>query len=115
MLEATPLRNAAATVEPDGAGGLRIAIPAARPRWLVPPLSWILPVRRTRTVRLDRVGTRVWELCDGESTVESVVDAFAGAYNLTFHEARVAVTNYLRQLVRRGALAIEMPAEGQGE
>ena len=115
MLEATPLRNAAAAVEADGAEGLRVTVPTARPRWLVPPLSWLMPVRRTRRVRLDRIGARVWALCDGARTVEAVVEAFAAAYNLTFHEARVAVTGYLRQLVQRGALAIEMPAEDPGE
>jgi hypothetical protein len=110
MLEATPLRNAAAAVEPDGLEGLRITVRSRRPGWLVPPLSWLLPLRRVRVVRLDRVGSRVWGLCDGERTVEAVVDEFARAYALTFHEARVAVIGYLKQLVQRGALAIEMPA-----
>ena len=109
MLEATPLRNAGADVaEADGI--VRIALRTQKPRWLVPPLSWLLPLRRTRAVQLDRVGSRVWRLCDGERTVEQVVDEFARVYRLSFHEARVAVTGYLKQLVQRGALAIEVPA-----
>ena len=114
MLAARPLRNAAAEASEQG-DELRIAVPAKRPRWLVPPLSWLLPVRPSRAVRLDRVGARVWGLCDGERTVEELVEAFAAMYNLSFHEARVAVTGYLSQLVRRGALAIEMPTEGSPE
>jgi len=111
MLAARPLHNAAAEVT-AGADELRIAVRTKRPRWMVPPPSWIVPLRPTRTVRLDRVGSRVWHLCDGERTVEQVVEEFARGYNLTFHEARVAVTGYLRQLVQRGALAVEMPTEG---
>jgi len=112
MLEARPLPNAAAEATEEGEG-LRLTVPRERPWWMVPPVSWVLSVRLTRGMRLDRVGARVWRLCDGERTVEQVVDAFAGEYNLTFHEARVAVTGYLRQLVQRGALAIEMPAEDE--
>lgn len=110
MLAAIPRRNAAAEVTEEQ-GSLRIAVRTTQPRWLVGPLRWLLPVRRARVARLDRVGGWVWRLCDGEQTVEQVVEAFADRYNLTFHEARVAVTGYLGQLVQRGALAIEMPAE----
>lgn len=114
MLAAIPRRNAAAEVIKE-AGSVRIAVQSRPPWWLVGPLRWLLPVRRARVVRLDRVGGWVWGLCDGERTVEQVVEAFADRYNLTFHEARVAVTGYLRQLVQRGALAVEMPPEGPRE
>ena len=110
MLAATPLRNTAARAIENG-DELRIEVPTKKPRWFVPPISWVVPLRPTRTVRLDRVGATVWRQCDGERTVEELVGDFARQYNLTFHEARVAVTSYLRQLVQRGALAIEMPAD----
>jgi len=58
-----------------------------------------------------RLGSQVWRWCDGERTVEAVVDAFAAAHGLTFHEARVAVAGYVSSLVKRGALAIAMPKE----
>ena len=112
MLAARPVRNAAARVAEERPGELSIAVRTQRPRWMVPPLSWVVPLRPTRAVRLDRLGSQVWALCDGERTVEAVVDAFAARYNLSFHEARVAVTGYLKQLVQRGALAIEMPPKG---
>ncbi len=110
MLAATPLRNTAARAF-ENDDELRIEVPTKKPRWFVPPISWVVPLRPTRTVRLDRVGAGVWRQCDGERTVEELVGEFARQYNLTFHEARVAVTSYLRQLVQRGALAIEMPAD----
>jgi len=58
---------------------------------------------------LDRLGSWVWKLCDGNRNVEQLVDDFAAAEGLSFHEARVAVTGYLKTLIQRGALAVEVP------
>ena len=57
-------------------------------------------------MRLDRLGSQVWQLCDGVRTVEDVVDEFARLHRLTFHEARASVTAYLKMLVQRGVLAM---------
>lgn len=111
MLSAMPLRNAQATVRRDGPEELRITVRLERSLF-PPPLSWVVPSPKTRTVRLDRLGAQVWDLCDGRRTVEAVVEEFARAHELTFHEARVAVAEYLRQLLRRGALAIAMESGG---
>jgi hypothetical protein len=47
-----------------------------RPWFLkVPPLSWIVPFKRERRALLDRVGTRLWRMCDGERTVLELVDS----------------------------------------
>jgi len=108
MLEARPVRNAAAETVREASGELAIAVKRKRPRWHVPPLSWVVALKPTRTVRLDPLGAQVWELCDGERNVEAIVDAFALEHRLSFHEARVAVTGYLSQLVQRGALAVAM-------
>ena len=105
-----PLRNeAAGVVEEDD--GLRIGVALTRPRWLVPPLSWVIKPRSERTVRLDTLGAEVWRLCDGERTVENVVDEFARRHSLTFHESRTAVTSYMKQLMQRGVLVIAAEEE----
>jgi len=104
------MRNRAAGVAAGPAGEVAISVATKRPRFLVPPLSWLVPLKPARTVRLDRLGTEVWALCDGERTVEAVIDEFASRHALSFHEARVAVTGYLTQLVQRGALAIALPS-----
>jgi hypothetical protein len=106
MLDATPVRNAAAEVAQEGPDGLSITVKVKRPGYLVPPLSWVIHGKPTRTVKLDRLGAQVWNLCDGERTVEAVIDEFARLHRLSFHEARAAVTWYLRQLIQRGVLAI---------
>jgi len=108
MLEARPVRNSAAEILREEADALSIKVKMKKPRPLFPPLSWFVRPRTTRTIRLDRLGTQIWELCDGERTVEEVVDEFARRYRLTFHEARASVTAYVKLLVQRGVLAMVM-------
>lgn len=107
MLEATPVRNAAAEVEMQADGTARVGVALRRPWWLVLPVSWIVRPAARHNVQLDALGTQVWLWCDGRRTVEDVVDAFAARYALTFHEARIAVTGYLKLLVQRGIVAME--------
>lgn len=111
MLAARPIPNLAATERRDGAGGLRLVVPRRRPRYLVPPLSWLVRPGATRTIVLDDLGRSVWESCDGRSNVEAVVERFAAMHGLSFHEARVSATAYLSMLLERGALAIAMSPE----
>jgi len=105
-LPACPVHNLAADVRQDDEGKVRVTVKARRPWFLVPPVSWIVRPRLTRTLSLDRIGSRVWNLCDGRRTIENIADEFASVYRLTFHEARASVTGYITDLVRRGALVI---------
>lgn len=108
LLEARPVRNAAAAVEETGDGGVRIGVRKADAWWRRAPWKWAVPGGDTRYTALDRLGRELWELCDGR-TVEGVVEEMARRHRLTFHESRVAVTPLLRELIRRGALAIALP------
>lgn len=114
MLLALPIRNNSATAEGYGAEAVELTVPRRRPKYLK-PLSWLVKVRPTRTIVLDRLGTQIWQSCDGQRTVEQIVDGFAQAHRLSFHEARTAVTGYLRELIERGALAIAMPPPDDAE
>jgi hypothetical protein len=106
LLQSRPVRNVAARVEEHTDGRVVIYVRQKKPGFLVPPLSWIVPYKRERSAYLDRVGTRLWRMCDGEHTVEEIVDAFRGQYRLTFHESRAAVMGYLKLLTERGVVAI---------
>jgi hypothetical protein len=108
MLQSYPVPNAAAATEaePDQ---VRITLPRRRPRYLIPPISWLIRPGPTKTLVLDRLGGEVWQDCDGERTVEELVDVFAARHQLTFHEARVAVSGYLKRLIANEALLIAVP------
>lgn len=106
MLTARPVRNDAACVVDTSAETVTIRIERAKPWYMIPPISWVIPIRSEREIVLDRIGTQIWRLCDGNSTVEAVVDAFGERHALTFHESRASVTGYLKGLIQRGALVI---------
>jgi len=105
LLEAVPHLNRAAEVK-EVAGGVIVSVPIERPRWLVPPLSWVLPWRSLRRVQLDEAGTAVLTLCDGRRNVEQVIESFAQEHKLSFRESRLAVTQFLQDLLRRGGVAL---------
>jgi len=105
LLSAVPHKNTAAEVVPSGEGVL-VAVPTRRPGWLVPPISWILPWSGVRRVQLDAPGASVLELCDGQRNVEQIVETFAQNNKLGFRESQLAVTEFLRELLRRGIIAI---------
>ena len=106
MLSARPVHNSAAEVRPGEPSGLVVTVTRKRPWYFRAPFSWVLHPSSRKTVVLDEVGTELWDLCDGKRTVEDIIDEFSAAHRLSFHEARVAATNYVKSLVERGVLAI---------
>ena len=107
MLESRPCPNAAAAVAPQPDGTVRITVQLKKTKWIMPPLSWFIRPSRQRRYHLqDRVAVTIWGLCDGRRSVEAIVDEFAQRYSLTFHEARAAVTEYLKTLIQRGIVAV---------
>lgn len=108
MLASRPYPNAAAEVARQPDGTVQIAVQLKKLKWLIPPLSWFIrPGLRRRYQLQDKVAVMIWGLCDGRRSVEAIVDEFARHYALTFHEARAAVTEYLKTLVQRGIIALE--------
>ena len=105
-LTAMAVHNAAADVARDDKGHITVSVRKNRPWFLFWPITWIIKPCLKQNIVLDGLGTRLWELCDGRKDVEALVDEFASAYRLTFHESRVAVTSYIKQLVQRGAMAL---------
>jgi len=108
MLRAKPRHNLAAKVGEQSSEGLTVWVKQQRPSFLVPPISWVVPFKEEKKVVFDQIGTQIWRQCDGRHTVEDIIDHFAQTYRLSFHEARVAVTQYLGSLVQRGTIAMEV-------
>lgn len=111
LLAVKPVRNAAAAREDQGPENLRLTVKRQRPALLVPPISWIIRPSPQKSHVLDRLGREVWEMCDGDRTVENIIDQFCGQHRLTFHEGRVAVTAYLKSLLERGLVAMAFPRQ----
>ncbi len=114
LLDSVPVPNQAVRAEPHRAGGLVLRVPIRKRWYMNPPFSWLMPFRQTRSLGLDRLGREVWQLCDGDRRTEAVIDTFAAAHRLTFHEGRLAVTQYLQTLTRNGLLAMVGRDEADG-
>jgi hypothetical protein len=105
-LEAVPYVNQTMELTRRRDGSALASVPLRRPRFLVPPLSWILPFSSERRVQLDKMGMALLSLCDGRRTVEAVIEKFAEDHRLTFRESQLSVMQFLRQLTDRGIVAI---------
>ncbi|MBT3296929.1 MAG: PqqD family protein [Verrucomicrobia bacterium] len=64
---------------------------------------------RERTFGLDAYGRRVYECCDGKQTVQAIINQFAKRTHVSVTEAEMAVTKFVRTLMSKGLLVIEMP------
>jgi hypothetical protein len=64
-----------------------------------------------RKLQLDILGTGVWELVNGKSTVMEIIVSFAGHHQLYHKEAEVSVIQFLRELGRRGIIGMKQNIE----
>jgi len=106
FLRAVPCSNQAVEVQPRRNGGILVTVPIRRPKYLVPPISWLLPFSKYRRVELEAAGAEIFRLCDGKRRVEDVIEKFAIDHKLSFREAQLPVGKFLTQLTERGLLAI---------
>ncbi len=77
-------------------------IASRREAWWVRLLNVVVPVPRERIFELDEVGRELWALCDGEHTLEDMIQAFVDHHKLTRAEADWSLRTYLRDLGKRG-------------
>jgi hypothetical protein len=63
-------------------------------------------VNPERKLELDDLGTQVWDMIDNRRPVERLVRRFAERHRLPPREAEVSVTQFLRELGRRGIIGL---------
>ena len=71
----------------------------------------VLMLPESRQLKLDEVGTFVWELCDGKHTVADLVDAMVEKYKLGRREVELSLTEFLRMLAKRGMIVVAVPED----
>ena len=104
-MAARPLRNPSIETTRDENGEVSLKIPR-RKTWFVNLVAKLGSMAEFRIVTLDKVGTGVWDLCDGEHTVKDLVAKVAEDHKLSRKEAEVSLVTYLRQLAQRGFIAL---------
>jgi hypothetical protein len=66
--------------------------------------------RPTKKLELDSMGSRVWQMFDGEKEVRTIIREVANQSGLSLQEAEISVTTFLRELGRRGLILIHQAA-----
>jgi len=108
-LAAIPVQNSEITTEVSTSGHLIIRYPVALRPWIA---KWLRrfkgtsPQIRYRKLQLDNLGTGVWQMIDGKRTVQDIIDDFAQIHQLPAAESESAVTQFLRDLGKRGLIGM---------
>ena len=109
-LTLTPVKNIESAEMTLDSGVVVINYPVTMRPWMA---KWIQrfkgssPQTGSRKLQLDTLGTQVWKMIDGKRTVLDIVDAFAKAHQLERREAETAVTQFLRDLGKRGLIGLK--------
>lgn len=86
-------------------GKLYVTVELQRSRW-----QRVMGAEKTRerTFGLDSYGRRVYDCCDGKQTVQQIINGFAKSTHVSVTEAEMAVTKFVRTLMSKGLLVIEI-------
>lgn len=90
-------------------GEVRILYPRTAPPWMLRWTRWLgygNPPTRTAKLELDRLGSSVWDMLDGRSSIRTIAASLAAAQRLEPREAEVAVAQFIRELGRRGLIGL---------
>jgi hypothetical protein len=108
-----PGRNSLLTWERRETGETILTVPAnERAGRLTLWLAKRLKAPSERLVELDEVGGFVWELCDGQHTVDSIVQKTGKQYRMNRREAEVSVSMFLQMLHERNFIAFYKRVRG---
>lgn len=53
---------------------------------------------------LDEVGSRIWELCDGDATIAAIADTIVAEYEVTREEAQADILEFIGKLFDLGVI-----------
>lgn len=110
-LQSRPVRNPAVRAEKAEGGGLVLHAKVEH-RGFGRALARVFRVKDLeKRFTLDELGAFVWEMCDGETTVRTLINRFASEFKLNRKEAEVSMVEYLKTLAKKGIIGIAVPEE----
>jgi hypothetical protein len=108
-LGAVPVKNRHAREQRLESGELMILYPVTALPWMERLSKWLgaeAAPPRTGKLQLDFLGSTVWAMLDGRTPLRGIAAAFAREHHLEAREAEVAVTQFVRELGRRGLVGL---------
>ena len=113
LLVTVPIRNERAEVERLDDDHVVITVPLKKKWFMGRPFTWFMPIRPQRRIELDALGAEVWDLCNNRRNMEQIIETFAQRHQLSFHEARLSVSTFMRSLVERGCIVMAIPDKAE--
>jgi hypothetical protein len=110
-LACVPIRNTATRETRLSSGDVMIAYPQNMRPWARALLRRFgkdgtanAPIKK---LQLDQLGSGVWDLIDGRRTVRQIATSFARTHRMPYREAESSVTQFLRELGKRGVIGMK--------
>ena len=94
----------------DGDGRVTLAVRRREDR-ATRMLSFLVPIPRQRRVALDEIGSDVWRMCDGDTSLADMAGTLARKYKLNYKEAQQPLLRFLNDLARRGLVGFRLAHE----
>lgn len=111
-MQSVPVLNQLITVEYDVDDNAVLNVPRKRTT-MVKLMARFFSLPPYKQIELDELGTYTIELCDGEHTVEEIIEEFADRFDLSLREAEVSMLSYLQTLAKRGIIAFAVPDQSE--
>jgi hypothetical protein len=67
------------------------------------------PIPKEKNISLDKIGTFVWEKCDGKHTIEQITQELCDEYKLMRQEAEISLTTFLQKLSEKRFIGVFIP------
>ena len=108
LLASRPVLNQAVKWYLNDEQVIQIEIPR-RDVWWVKALAKLFYTPEKRTIALDEVGTKVWQMAERRMTVRAMIGQLAKEYRLNRREAEASLIAYLRTLAKKNLIGFEVP------
>ena len=113
LLELRPVRNPVLEwYEEDGHVVLHIK---RVKNWKTRLLELLIPLPQDRHVVLDAIGTDVWQMLDGQTTIGQIAITLGKKYKLTSREVEISLQQFFKELGQRGYVAFFMEQAAASE
>ncbi len=106
LLSAKPLRNTLITWD-DNEEELQLRVPMKQSK---PSRLWrfLFGFPEQKNIHLDLLGSEVWKMCNGKNSVQDIVKSIQERYNLSRKEAEVSTLEYLRKLMSKHLIGLNI-------
>ena len=113
ILDALPLRNQLIKWEVDDKEEVSLVIPQQQKLW-IRIASKVFSLPNKRVIVLDDVGSYVWQLCDGNNSINQIVKHLSMQYRMTRKEAETSLFTFMRQLGKRNIIGFAVSKTTKG-